>query len=589
MRIYVIVFYENMIYIYWGGRAGRGGERTTIFKIQNYYRMHESGGKSFKVNSSSEPGNDDEILHNRSCWLRAIIAKETVRCVIISTYRLSLQTLHRDYPQLVGAQAEIPSFILHGDNISVDERGEAYRVEVKYVTKPTANDEDTTESEGEETEKKKTDPEEITRQKETFRLPLPSIANIAEVAPQSPRHLHAGRLRRRSCLGVHHAKYMLVFTESGIYVSITTSNLSQSTSVDLSWTQFFPRGVACSASNDFGSVLQNFLEHQSDQVIERQVIERQDRSRPALDLMAWLDTRAGLKGVALRDFYDFNAAAVDLITTVPGQDCTQISEGEIQEIYKSPETRSRNTVSGCCDDCKTRSQRLRQPLHTWTGRTVVKDSSNPGAGSRTPTFSSFTGDAEAYRAHMDSENFANRIDADRVVNPRYGCERLKEVLEKRQGFLLPRELSALDLVTFQPTAISTGISMQYMQYLLRCLKPRDEFDPHAFNSFRLLWPSQGYIDGINASNDSSRGAGGGLFLRGSSLQEIPIDVHDSMYTYKENLSVCSLLTENTGPHVKSYARLLSSSLSESKSSSNSQCTCQDLVWFLLTSACLSKG
>lgn len=36
------------------------------------------------------------------------------------------------------------------------------------------------------------------------------------------------------------------------------------------------------------------------------------------------------------------------------------------------------------------------------------------------------------------------------------------------------------------------------------------------------------------------------------------------------------------PHIKSYARLL-------RSNGDSECTCSDLAWFLLTSACLSKG
>lgn len=48
------------------------------------------------------------------------------------------------------------------------------------------------------------------------------------------------------------------------------------------------------------------------------------------------------------------------------------------------------------------------------------------------------------------------------------------------------------------------------------------------------------------------------------------------------------------PHIKSYARVLLSSDSTSRAaneskSESSKCTCYDLMWFLLTSACLSKG
>jgi hypothetical protein len=86
------------------------------------------------------------------------------------------------------------------------------------------------------------------------------------------------RQDRRVIQGVHHAKYIMIFTDRGLYVAISTSNMSKKRSTDGTWTEFFPRtleptagGLAkpvveprnspeCVIGRDFGKVLQNFLE-----------------------------------------------------------------------------------------------------------------------------------------------------------------------------------------------------------------------------------------------------------------------------------------------------------------------------------------
>lgn len=60
--------------------------------------------------------------------------------------------------------------------------------------------------------------------------------------------------------GVHHPKYMLVFTRTRLHVAITTSNLVSDRSLNATWSQTFARvGAAVAAPAGFGAVLEDFL------------------------------------------------------------------------------------------------------------------------------------------------------------------------------------------------------------------------------------------------------------------------------------------------------------------------------------------
>lgn len=74
-------------------------------------------------------------------------------------------------------------------------------------------------------------------------------------------------------MGVHHSKYIILFTEKFLHVIVSTSNLVPQTCIDMCWTQSFPRlahstsAPAClkgadsnSTRNDFGLILENFIE-----------------------------------------------------------------------------------------------------------------------------------------------------------------------------------------------------------------------------------------------------------------------------------------------------------------------------------------
>lgn len=71
-------------------------------------------------------------------------------------------------------------------------------------------------------------------------------------------------------MGVHHSKYIILFTECYIHVLITTANLVPQTCLDMCWVQSFPRFSEghggfkrceeVTGCNDFGLVLQDFIE-----------------------------------------------------------------------------------------------------------------------------------------------------------------------------------------------------------------------------------------------------------------------------------------------------------------------------------------
>jgi len=107
------------------------------------------------------------------------------------------------------------------------------------------------------------------------RCKIPGLLTIKEVRPtwQNLSKFSASKGDSITSRGVHHPKYVIIFTDAGLHVTITTSNLTKGKSLDHSWTQFFPkkrrRGSnkynskgsqqAIGSDNDFGAILQDFL------------------------------------------------------------------------------------------------------------------------------------------------------------------------------------------------------------------------------------------------------------------------------------------------------------------------------------------
>lgn len=68
-----------------------------------------------------------------------------------------------------------------------------------------------------------------------------------------------------SSLGVHHPKYVIIFTATKLHIAISTANLVNDASMNIVWTDSFPRvtGKIYDGSgvcdNDFGVVLEDFI------------------------------------------------------------------------------------------------------------------------------------------------------------------------------------------------------------------------------------------------------------------------------------------------------------------------------------------
>ena len=87
--------------------------------------------------------------------------------------------------------------------------------------------------------------------------------------------------RRKYKHGVHHPKYMILFEKGGsVVVVVSTGNLTRPMSTDASWVQRFGRAESCSKitskmrqdGSDFGHVMDNFLQCQSNAAREGQMI-----------------------------------------------------------------------------------------------------------------------------------------------------------------------------------------------------------------------------------------------------------------------------------------------------------------------------
>lgn len=118
---------------------------------------------------------------------------------------------------------------------------------------------------------------------------------------------------RKHCMGVYHPKFFLLFEQSGsLVVVVSTSNLNPQTSIEGSWVQrFFPRSKTSSNNgfkNDFGQVLANFL-HAHGACAEKGSMTPQEFLKMFLGFHS-LDNFCA--------YFDFDQADVFLISTVPG-------------------------------------------------------------------------------------------------------------------------------------------------------------------------------------------------------------------------------------------------------------------------------
>lgn len=340
--------------------------------------------------------------------------------------------------------------------------------------------------------------------------------------------------------GVHHAKYILIFTSSAIWVVITTANLTAPSALNAYWHQRFP--LSCTSifspslpteTNDFGEVLSDFLTQQSSQIhpLAATLSASSSVVLPSFDVLQWVHNQTGVP--SLLSGYDYSQAEVRLVSTVPGR-------------YTLRKTSSSEEVG--CIEC--------------------------------------IGDSFSKASTMD-----------------YGLRRLRTLLQQRMSTNFP-STSARDTLFLQPTSIGAGVNHAYLSRLLSHLLPEAYWDDlnnggSRQEMYHLVWPSEALISSLHhcVSNDEEEeqydseeededgtGGNGPLFLSPEVLATLEPDVHAQMRCYAPLPR-----TPAVAPHLKTYLRLNNSASSSSKSSFSRSCSCAPVHWLALTSACLSLG
>jgi hypothetical protein len=165
------------------------------------------------------------FIHNRSKCIIDTIEREgdNILCIVISTFSIDLEYMMIELPQLFGIHSVIPTIIMYGKQSENTQRC-------------------------------------------INTIPLSSLCNIFFVSPQYKSNSVMGiATDPGAILGVHHPKYVLIYTSKGLYISVSTANMTYELCYDSTWTHFFPALLSHSNNkniqthNDFGIVLQNFV------------------------------------------------------------------------------------------------------------------------------------------------------------------------------------------------------------------------------------------------------------------------------------------------------------------------------------------
>jgi hypothetical protein len=481
-----------------------GGYRSNMYDGRRIFIHHKRG-----VVYENTPDGD---FFCQSTFLEDILKEENVHAVCMSTYILSLDTLQKDFPALMKETSKIPFVMFHGDQINSSiEFHESSGYDVQRVSTSSSD------------------------------IVCSTSVHFIEVVAQGSRHYTDKGLQRNVINGAHHAKYILVFTDSGLYVLISSANMTTDDSVNLTWIQFFPTLKNPNASvseKKFGHTLQNFLSHQSDQMVYRNI----PSNSALVAIMPWLRQHVSFVG-DLVDVYDFSKASADLITVVPG--------------YQTGHD---------CKKCKG-SGKMKRPIDgerfTQIRGKIV------GLGSRKRQESYYY-----INAPDERENVEKMVDE----KQKFGLERVHQCLsEAPLGNLLPS-----DRFGIQVTSVCDGVNLDFFEYLISSFDPEGLFlDVEDLNDrVKLIWPTKEYVQEVGSVQ--------GLFMKKDVFERLDRIVKCYFHEYHPN-NIERFKTvypmSMTIPHSKVYFRF-----SDGRHKVETEaCDCLDIRWFMLTSANLSRA
>ena len=397
--------------------------------------------------------------------------------------------------------------------------------------------------------------------------------------------------RRQGKKGVYHPKFMILMETSGsVVVVVSTANLVEERSFDATWVQrFFPASQPTSSAipqpsshrtttttttvaSNMGVVLANFLHSQT-------LACQTGQLTPLGFVQRYLGWNSLLE---LADRYDFTTAQVDLIPMVPG-------------------------------DYNVRQPPLPSPPSALESKTRPRsaESSTDGLYGR------------------------QRVAA---LLERYSTGRTSSSSDSHRPWIPDWLLSDEDRLVLQPTSIGSDWTVRNLSHVVRSYlgqeqsqqqEESEESDADLLNRLDIVWPTEDYmrqvirqqqeqqqhlgkdspntivsttsmrLEGFACKNDGEgeggdddveveRENGGHLFLSSETFNKIDLDCLSRMVMYEPSIPHqrhANMLV----PHFKSVARLFQGS--DYRLRKEYGCgKCQEIFsWFMLTSACLSRG
>ena len=404
----------------------------------------------------------------------------------------------------------------------------------------------------------------------------------------------------KSARGVHHPKYYLLFERSGsLVVIVTSSNLTPQNSTEGSWIQRFePRSSAPKLSyvqngcggvtrsgidnnsasvvdfgmpSDFGIVLQDFLTKQSEATEDGSL-------SPDVFLRRYVPgSSLGLSSLA--DQYRFEEAQVHLVSTVPGD-------------YISGLPKNGN-----------RSDATYKPRISYGPQRV-----------------SYILSRVFNDGHIKSSKLARASDTGRLGS--------NTSQEANQSWFHPALKRACERLVIQPTSLGGNWTTDDLETIVESyLQPhyqlpsddddgnRTADDDSVLSLMDILWPTMDYMDTMKSRRRAIRKKDPELasaikknyiskedrelgeafvFLSPDNFNKLDRSVIRRMAVYDHCQKVMPY--KSTSLHFKSICRLLQLNNEQQKSTSSNLMaapvppdTREYLSWFMLTSACLSRG
>jgi len=358
--------------------------------------------------------------------------------------------------------------------------------------------------------------------------------------------------------GVNHPKFFLLFEKDGsLTVIISTSNLTSTTAIEGSWVQRFkPKELnGQSSSNvdygmpsDFGIVLADFLEKQSAAAANGMV--------PEVFMRRFVDRDISLQNLSNR--YHFEEAQVHLVSTVPGDYPGQVPvvQGRRPQMtYGANRVESilkRIDATGLGKSLNDGRPWIPETLRDKRDQLLIQPTSLGGNWKQD--------DLEALVEAYLCDEFEKKDDASSII------ERLNIIWPDFDYF---HRMKASRRATWKKCLAQEGITKEAHQ------KQRKGKDRNA---------AQALLEDKSWSGDMF------VFLSSEAFSKLERSVigRMSLFQMSNNMRENLMPYTSVALHIKSVCRLLKFSGKERCEKKNED-EGEYIQWFLLTSACLSKG